>query len=437
MSGESPVPFRFRVEQGEAVVTQFTGGGGTAEIPERWQGVPVTAVGSYAFFDNGSDVRRIRVPGSVRNILPHAFELCISLEQLTLEEGVEELGEDCLLATDVRELRVPSTLRRIHSPCSLPCRLVIADGHPFFSTDGYGVYEGDTLICVNPHDERECYRVREGTRVIRRGVFEDRPALRRVLLPASLESLGEGVLSNVRNQYSGEKGITEAEVDGANPYFGRDGNCLFRKLPDGKRIVRWFGEDRRIDLPEDVREIGREAFAGIGVEAVSFPATVREIAPDAFRGCPLREARVRGGDFGVVFPAGNAYLLKDLLRGFGRGGKLYEFSGYDAKLDSWYPDAGRVEMILARLRMPRDLTEERKAFYRETIASRTGEVIRLIASESRPDLLRELAEEGFLDDRLAEEAVRVMNGAGLHEMTAYLMNWKNTHLEKKEFDYSL
>ena len=437
MTEERDVSFRFRTEPAGAVVTQYTGDSEIVEIPRTYRGLPVQAVGSYAFFDNGSCVRRILVPGTVKKILPHAFELCIELGELVLEEGVEELGEDCLLATDVRNLYLPSTVKKIHSPGSLPCRLLIPDSNPYFCTDGYGVYEGDELICVNPLDGRAEYSVCEGTKVIRMGVFDDRPDLRTVRLPVSLEYIGEGALSNVKNQYSSEEGITDVSVDAANPFFVRDRECLFRKLSDGRMIVRWFGTGSTVVVSNDVKVIGREAFAGTNVEYISFPRTIREIAPDAFRGCPLREARVRDGGSGIVFPPANVYLLKDLLRGFGRGGKLYDFTGYDGKLDSWYPDTGRIEMILSRLRMPWDLSEERKEFYRNMISSRIGEVVRLIAGQARMDLLEELAASEFLDESSAEDALAVFREAGLHEMSAFLMRWKKEHLEKKEFDYSL
>ncbi len=430
------IPFRYSEKSGEVTITQFTGDSENVDIPDRIGELPVTAVGSYAFRSGGEGVRRIRVPGTVKKILPHAFELCIELKELILEEGVEELGEDCLLGSGIENLFIPSTLRKIRSPETLPCRVLVHGDNRTFSTDGYGLYRGDELIAVNSLDTPETYAVREGTRSIRMGVFDGRRSLRTIHLPASLTEVGEGLFSNNRNQYSAESGITDVTVAPGNARFQRTKNALIER-GDGVKIIRWFGDEEEIDLPGDTEEIGREAFSGRKARIITFPGTLSSIAPDAFLGCPLREIRARGGEFGAVFPSGNAYLLKDLLRGFGRNSKYYDFSSYDGMLGAWVPDRDRIEMMLARLRMPCDLPGERAAAYREMIGSHAEDVVRIAAANRDMDLLTAFGEEGFLEGETAEYAVRYLNEAGLPGMAAYALRKKHEAGASGDFDFSL
>lgn len=434
---EKEMPFLYSRNGDGITITAYLSDEESVDIPETIEGLPVTGIGSYAFYEHGTNIRRIHVPGCVKTIMPHAFELCIGLDQLILDEGVEELGEDALLATAVRNLYIPSTVRRIRSPGTLPARLLIDKGNPRYSSDGYGIYEETTLVAVDPDMKKTQYSVREGTAHIAMGVFENRPWLKSVHLPASLKTAAEGVFSNVRNQYSGEKGIRDVTVDPNNPVFLRDEHALCKRLEGGLSVIRWFGDEEELDLPDRVTEIGREAFALCRLRIVTFPEGLERIRPDAFRGCPLKEARTRNGEFGVVFPGNNPYLLKDLLAGFGRNNSLYDFSRYDQKLEEWYPDPGRCHMMLGRLRMPYELSGENRSRYRTIIETHLYDILSLAARDRDMELLQALAEEEFFDEKSIDYAFELFNREGLSQMAAYALHIRHLRLDKSDFDYSL
>ena len=57
------------------------------EIPETISGLPVTAIGDYAF--NGSSLSSITIPGSVKTIGKYAFSMSANLKSVTIPDSVE------------------------------------------------------------------------------------------------------------------------------------------------------------------------------------------------------------------------------------------------------------------------------------------------------------------------------------------------------------
>ena len=62
------------------------------DIPAEIYGVPVTAIGDYAF-NQRSDLARVTIPGTVTSIGRQAFGACRSLTQVVLPDSVTSLGQ--------------------------------------------------------------------------------------------------------------------------------------------------------------------------------------------------------------------------------------------------------------------------------------------------------------------------------------------------------
>ena len=418
---------------------EYTGAEKEVRVPETLGGMPVTEIGGHAFAEAGQSVEIIRVPGTVRRILPHAFELCMQLREVILSEGIIEIGEDFLAGTGVTELTVPASVRRIRGVSALPCRVVFAEGNARYTTDGFGIYRKQTLEGVQPCRDADSFTVREGTVEILPGVFEGREALRCVRLPASLRILPEGVLANIRNMYSASPGITKAEADPGNPVFFEADGGLYERLSGngGIRLHRWFGSGNEPALLPGTTEIGRYAFLRTPVRTFTVGRELLRIGENAFSGTALKEAVFPDGER-IRFPDGNPYLLKDLLRGFGRNGELYDFAEYDRKLERWYPDLSRVEMLLSRLVWRKELTETSEKRYMEMLEMHLHDIIRMIGTADRPELLTMLFRCGFPEkDEDAGKAVAYLGEMGRPELAASMMIYRKTHFARKKYDYSL
>ena len=62
----------------------------SAEIPAEIEGYPVTAIGLEAF--EGTTIKSIKIPDSVKQIDDYAFRYCESLESVTIPRSVTSIG---------------------------------------------------------------------------------------------------------------------------------------------------------------------------------------------------------------------------------------------------------------------------------------------------------------------------------------------------------
>ena len=73
-------------------ITGYTGEGGDVEIPSTIDGVPVTSIDEYAFFQ--SSVKSVIIPDSVTSIGNRAFQACFDLTSITLPKSLESIGNN-------------------------------------------------------------------------------------------------------------------------------------------------------------------------------------------------------------------------------------------------------------------------------------------------------------------------------------------------------
>ena len=82
-------------------------------IPERIWGLPVCAIGSEAFAGNDA-LRRVDIPGSVRDIGYMAFAECSALERVTARAGLETIGALAFYACpSLHTVELPDTVNTI------------------------------------------------------------------------------------------------------------------------------------------------------------------------------------------------------------------------------------------------------------------------------------------------------------------------------------
>lgn len=461
-----------RIEDGVRI-TAYHGDALRVEIPAEIGGLPVCAVGTHTFYEDGLRVEAIRVPGSVRVIEAGAFELCLSLTELVLEEGIEAIGAGAFLATGLERVVIPASVRRMDAIGEVQCTLQFADGNQVYSTDGFGIYQAQELVAANAAEAPDFYEIREGTVSVAPDVFEACALLEGVKLPASLMKLPEGVLVNVRDPFALERGIHMICAAETNPVFFAENDILYRRIsnpgslqnPDdtgaGLELARYFGDSPDPAVCEKTVRICREAFFRTGIRTIRIPGSVREIGPDAFLENPLETAVFPDGT--VYFPQSDSYLLKNLLKAFGQNGKLYDFSTYDEILQEKHLNLNRVRMICSRLEYGVDLPESRHALLWASMLGRMEEIIQMIGEQNDLGLLKRLAGHGFVTEQNIDRLIRVANGerqerypagrldgrmrpaAGRNgtgtevhrETLAWLMDYKNRELQTEGFDFSL
>ena len=88
--GEQSVEFRYRVENGGAVITGYSGGQDLLSIPQTLDGYPVIAIGERAF--EGASFTAVILPEGITSIGWFAFFECERLINVTLPTSVSSIG---------------------------------------------------------------------------------------------------------------------------------------------------------------------------------------------------------------------------------------------------------------------------------------------------------------------------------------------------------
>lgn len=73
-------------------ITKYIGDGIDVVIPSEIEGMPVTSLGDYAFYQC-FDLISVTIPGSVTRIGNEAFSYCESLTSIIIPESVSYIGD--------------------------------------------------------------------------------------------------------------------------------------------------------------------------------------------------------------------------------------------------------------------------------------------------------------------------------------------------------
>ena len=87
-----PVPYTYTTNNGAISITGYSGFGGDVTIPWAINGLPVTSIGNWAFYQRSS-LHGVTIPDSVTSIGKYAFEYC-DLTSVTIGNSVTSIGQE-------------------------------------------------------------------------------------------------------------------------------------------------------------------------------------------------------------------------------------------------------------------------------------------------------------------------------------------------------
>lgn len=219
---------------------------------------PCLSTDGVALFSGGGEklvrlvvpVSRYDVPQGCASIDERAFWSASFLEQVTLPDGLREIGRLAFAKTSLATVELPSTLRHVGEKAFFRCAALAACSFP----------EGLA------HVGAEAFA---GT------------SLQRVVLPVSLRELDAGAFSHTPAQ----KAILQdgISISHGNPHLSLDNAG---GLYAGDTLLEIIGTPSCYEVREETRRIASKAcLRHATLAAVRFPETLREIGDEAFRGC--------------------------------------------------------------------------------------------------------------------------------------------------------
>ncbi len=210
---------------GTCTITGYTGPGGDVTIPDKLNGLRVTVIGNWAFYNEDS-LTSVIIPGSVTTIGDGAFAYCDGLTSVTIGNSVTTIGYSAF------------------SFCNGLTSVTIPDS---VTTIGYSA-------------------------------FSNCDCLTSVTIPDSVTTIGYSAF-----RYC--DGLVEITVDTANPSYSSLDGVLFNK--DQTTLIQFpGGKAGDYSIPDSVTAIGSYAFYNCdGLTSVTIGSSVTTIGYSAFSNC--------------------------------------------------------------------------------------------------------------------------------------------------------
>ena len=113
--------FTFTTNNGAITITKYTGGGGAVTIPNLTNGLPVTGIGTNAFFQS-TNVTSVTIGTNVSSIGDWAFYGCASLANVTMPNSVTSIGDDAFSdCKSLTSVTIPNSVTSIGNYAFFSC----------------------------------------------------------------------------------------------------------------------------------------------------------------------------------------------------------------------------------------------------------------------------------------------------------------------------
>ena len=298
--------FEYKVKNNGTIdIAKYTGYETNVTIPKTIDGKKVTDIGYDAFKDCIS-LQQITIPDGMTYIGSHAFARCTSLTQITIPNGVTSIEQGAFEGcTSLQEITIPDGVTRIQEKAFYECtslqEITISDS---VTSIGGGAFRGctslqqitipDGVTSIGDYAFNDCISLQQITipdsvTSIGGFAFDGCSSLQQITISDSVTSIGGGAFARCTSlqQITIPNSVTSI---GATAFAG----CKALQeitIPDGVTSIEgWTFQDctslQQITLPNGVTSIEMFAFEGcISLQQITIPDSVTSIGGSAFESC--------------------------------------------------------------------------------------------------------------------------------------------------------
>lgn len=320
--GESPYTYEI-LDDGTVKILSYGGRESVLSVPETLDGRAVSTIGPYAF--GNPELRRVELPASVENLDGSAFFGAVSLEYIGISsENTDFVEKDGVLFNASGKVLVAY-------PAGRSGHYTVPKGT---NEIGDGAFAGSKLETVDMTGVRTlgsgAFRESDLTELdipdsvtrVWSDAFRGCGMLVSVRMGSGLKSTGSGMFA----ECTALKTVTVPEGIRTVSDETFAGSGLEQVIFAGKSQLGRIGEKAfygcgslaEISLPEGVKTLGQQAFWGCCLKTVTVPASVTEIGSGAFGLCAYLEAL-------AVAPGNEAYGILDGVLLTAEGELLHTF----------------------------------------------------------------------------------------------------------------
>lgn len=247
-------------------------------IPATYNGLPVTAIGDYAFAGENNLTIKVVIPSTIEKIGAHAFETAEGLEEVIFkgESSLTSIGAYAFNRCDsaLTSFTVPKSVTKIGEGAFLNCvkleRFIVEEGNTAFKEVDGNLYsiDGTKLLQYAIANTRTEYTVPKEVTSIGVGAFAYSPYLTKITFDAesTMTALPEEAFHFALN-------LKELTIPTGITSIGKLAFGQCQKL-------------ETLNVPANVKTIGNEAFINCFVlPGFAIPSTVTSIGERAFAYC--------------------------------------------------------------------------------------------------------------------------------------------------------